>query len=142
MALPIVNFSTSDWVDIPPGTQFIEIVLVADPPVAANVALVVFSRPLISDGASQWTKVKSEIIDNLAYTASTPSALFAVDPNNYYSFKVQGEAHVLMPGYESFDIGLLVNVAGGKGLVDYGGVSTVSGQTAGIVGVSYLRYGA
>lgn len=141
MVLPTVNFSTADWVDIPPDTQYIEIILIAEPPVAANLAVVVFNRPLVSDETSQWAKVKSETIDNLAYTASTPSTLFAVDPDNYYSFKVQGEAHVLMPGYQDFQVGLLVSIAGGKALVDYGGPTTVDGQAAGIVGISYLRYG-
>jgi hypothetical protein len=144
MSIPVIDFSTSDWCEIPNDTVYLEIELIASPPVAANVGLVIFSRPIrVPQGVPpQWTKVKKDTIDNLAYTASTPSIIFSVEPNTFYSFKVQGEAHVLMPGYEEFEIGLRVKLVNGDELVDYDGNKIVVGNAAGIVGVTYLKYGA
>ncbi len=136
MSLAMIDFSTQDWVDIPAATSRIQVRLRAEPPVGANLKIVIFSREISE--ASEWEKIGSSFLDNLAHTSDVQSTSFPVKPKRYYSFKLQGEAHLLMAQAEQLRVGLSV-LADDDELLDYDSPRTIDGNAAGLIGVTYLQ---
>ena len=106
------------------------------PPVGANLKIVIFSREISQE--SEWEKIGSSFLDNLAHTPDVQSTSFPVKPKRYYSFKVQGEAHLLMPQVDELGVGLSV-LADNQELLNYGSPRVVQGNAAGLIGVTYLQ---
>ncbi|APA68080.1 hypothetical protein [Janthinobacterium sp. 1_2014MBL_MicDiv] len=132
----MIDFSTRNWVDIPADTRRIQVQLLAKPPVGANLKIVIFSREISE--SSEWEKIGASFLDNLAHTPDVQSTSFPVKPRRYYSFKVQGEAHLLMPQVDKLRVGLSV-LADDDELFDYGSPQAIDGNAAGLIGVTYLQ---
>jgi hypothetical protein len=106
--------------------------------VGAALKATVYSK-LMNSGTAQWGEVGTSVIDNLAYTAATPSMTFVVNTGNYYAIKLQGEAHLLMPGDEiEVKVQLLVN---GVPIAACPQPDPAKGNVAGLVGMLYLQVG-
>lgn len=102
----------------------------------ANLKIVIFSREISHE--SEWEKIGSSFLDNLAHTPDVQSTSFPVKPNRYYSFKVQGEAHRLMPQVDQLSVGLSV-LADNDELFAYDSPRVIQGNAAGLIGVTYLQ---
>lgn len=137
MSLAIIDFSTPNWVDIPETTSRIKVQLRAEPPVGANLKIVIFSREISQESA--WEKIGSSFLDNLAHTPDVQSTSFPVKPKRYYSFKVQGEAHLLMPQVDQLRVGLSVLADDNDELFNYDSPRVIQGNAAGLIGVTYLQ---
>jgi len=141
MSNPVMEFTTKEWIEITPSTSRVRVTIKARPPVAANAAFIVFSRPIEAAGGKEapWQKIHEGMVDNMPQTPQTSELSFNVSPGNYYSFRQQGQAHVLFPGYEEISVGFSV-AADNETVYDYGGVHTKEGRAADIIGLTYLEY--
>ncbi len=142
MAIPVLEFITENWVEIPQNSDKVRITILAKPPVAVSAGFIIFTRPIEEPNGetAHWRKIRQEGIDNIPGTTEVSYLVFDVSPGNFYTFKQQGEAHLLMPGYEELTVGFLLDVEG-KPFHNYGGQKTADARAAGIIGMTYLKYG-
>lgn len=139
MATPELDYYVDAWIDIQPGA--VQLRLLAHPPVAAGVGIDVFTRPTpVADGApAQWSRTVQAEIDNLPATPSGETFQVAVAAGNEYVIRFQGEAHLLMPGFQDVAVEFVLSSATAV-LTNYGGAKVAApARAAGLNGNAWLR---
>jgi len=138
MSVPVLEFFAPDWVLLPPGTPAVQLRIVAFPPVAANAGIVVFARPAVQ--GAPWTRVGNSMVDNLPNTLPGEAFRMPVTTGTEYVIRFQGEAHLLMPGFQDVTVGFELSTPQGL-LHNYGGPRTAHNtRAAGLNGDAFLRF--
>ncbi|MDM4765269.1 hypothetical protein [Pelomonas sp. SE-A7] len=142
MAIPTLEFFSSDWLQVAEGIQVVELRIVANPPVAAGVGIVVFARktPPASNPQAPFGKVGNPaVIDNLPNTPAGAAFQLAVQRGCDYVIRFQGEAHLLMPGFQSVTCGFIFSHAQAV-LENFGGAKTAANaRAAALNGQTFFR---
>lgn len=156
MTVPTLEFFTTDWVAVPAESAVIQLQIVALPPVSANVGIVAFARltPKAGETAPAWARIDIPVsigkpkkamkaeIDNMPNTS--PGAIFQMDVRSGmdYVVRFQGQAHLLMIGFQDIKVGFVVSHTEDlRPLHDYGGPQTAADtRTAAINGDAFLRH--
>lgn len=141
MSVPVLEFFNADWIIVPAGTPAIQFRLIATPPVAANVGIVVFAKPTtpVPGQPAQWAQIGRTSVDNIPDTLPGPGFSLPVRRGIDYVIRFQGEVHLLMPGFQAVTVGFDLSHAGGP-LSNFDGSKTANNaRAAGINGNAYLR---
>lgn len=141
MSVPVLEFFNANWVIVPVGVQTVQFKIIASPPVAANVGIVVFAKPTspAPGQPDQWTQIGRAEVDNIPNTLPGPGFNLPVKQGTDYVIRFQGEAHLLMPGFQTVTVGFDLAHAGGP-LSNFDGPKTANNaRAAGINGNAYLR---
>jgi hypothetical protein len=140
MPLPVLEFFSSDWIAIPAQLKSIQFRIVAKPPVSANVGVTVFAKPTHPQNGqnANFAQIGKTSIDNIPETIAGTGFSLPVQAGVDYVVRIQGEAHLLMPGFQEISVGFNISHASGP-ISNLEGDQTVAGRAAGIVGDVYLR---
>lgn len=143
MPTTILEFFTPDWIPIAPDIQVVELRIIASPPVAAGVGIVVFARSTPADATqqTQFSRIGSQVvIDNLPNTSAGAAFKLPVQRGTDYVIRFQGEAHLLIPGFQSIAVGFILSHAGGP-LTNFDGTKTAKNtRVAAINGQTFFRH--
>lgn len=141
MAVPVLEFFMPDWQVVPAAAGSIQFRLIAIPPVAANVGIVVFAKPTtpLPGQPTQWAKIGNAFIDNIPNTVPGSVFQMSVARGVDYVLRFQGEAHLLMPGFQDVTVGFDLSSPLAP-LTNFGGSHTANQtRAAGINGNAFLR---
>jgi hypothetical protein len=131
----------------PTGSKVVQLRILAKPPVAAGAGIIVFSRtspanPNDPNDQPPFSRVGNQAIsiDNLPKTPEGDTFQLPVRSGMDYVIRFQGEAHLLLPGFESVEVGLELSHA--KDLLeDFGGRKTANNtRFAAINGQTFFRH--
>lgn len=142
MSVPVLEFFFADWQIIPPGTTTVQLHLTAFVPVAANAGIIVFARPMTQPGSppAPWVRMGDSMIDNIPNTLPGETFQMPVKKGTDYVIRFQGEAHLLMPGFQDMEVGFEVKTPQAL-LNNYGGMKRATNtRAAGINGDAFLRF--
>lgn len=137
MTVPTIEFYATQWALFPSHTEAIDFRLKATPPVAANVAMVVYMSGI---NAKTLTKVGEYTLDNIPSTAPIAKILVPIKASKRYTFVLHGNAHNLFPDDESVSVGFQA-FANGVRIDSYGQKSSVNNRVAEIIGIFNCRRG-
>ena len=135
MTLPTIEFISNTWARFPAGTELIDFRLVAKPPVAASVSLVVYQS---SSNASTLTRVGEYQLDNIPSTSPTARILVPIKSSKRYTFVFEGSAHNLFPNESNVSLAFQARVSGGR-IDDYGAARNTDGRAANVYGIFNCR---
>lgn len=117
MADGIIQFTKTDSYILAP-TDRVQLSLRATPPTGASLAISAYSARLGQE--TGFRQIGQAIIDNLANKPATPQYVIPITPGLGYAFRLAGDARLLVPGYHSMTVGLLLTGACGELIHDFG----------------------
>lgn len=139
MTIQTLEFYNADWIIIPKESGVVNFRLIANPPVAASLGIVVFAKKTTSS-TGQWGQLGKTSIDNIPGTLPGPGFQLPVQGGMDYVIRFQGEAHLLMPGFESITLGFDLSTENSP-LSNLDGSKTASNShAAGVNGNVFLRH--
>lgn len=140
---PVLEYFTPDWIPVAADIQVVELRIIASPPVAAGVGIVVFARRTPTDPAQQppFSRIGSQVvIDNLPNTPAGSAFQLPVQRGLDYVVRFQGEAHLLVPGFQSITVGFVLSHGGGP-ITNFDGAKTANNtRVAAINGQTFFRH--
>lgn len=145
LPIPTLEFFNADWLLVPAGgadaSTSIQFSLLATPPVSAQVGVIVFAKGTapVAGKAAPWAQVGRTSLDNLPDSLPGQSVSLPMRRGMDYVVRFQGEAHLLMPGFQAVTVGFDVAHAGSVVTRLEGPKTAPNARAAAVHGHAYLR---